>query len=91
MTQEVRKATAKVTTKGQITIPKSVRTALGVEAGDRVEFVVREDGVVEMIALTRPLLSLAGVLGERRLGVTPEDMDAGIAAWVGRGFEESAR
>jgi len=68
-----------------------VRAALGVEAGDRVEFVVREDGVVEMIARTRPLLSLAGVLGERRLGVSTDDMDAGIGAHVGRDFEESVR
>ena len=83
--------TSKVTTKGQITIPKAVRAALGVEAGDRVEFVVREDGVVEMIARTRPLLSLAGVLGERRFGVTTEGMDAGIAGQVGAEFEESVR
>ena len=83
--------TSKVTTKGQITIPKAVRAALGVEAGDRVEFVVREDGVVEMIARTRPLLSLAGVLGERRFGVTTEEMDAGIAGRVGAEFEESTR
>ena len=84
-------ATSKVTTKGQITIPKVVRAALGVEAGDRVEFVVREDGVVEMIARTRPLLSLAGVLGERRLGIRIEDMDAGIGEQIGREFEESVR
>ena len=84
-------ATSKVTTKGQITIPKVVRAALGVEAGDRVEFVVREDGVVEMIARTRPLLSLAGVLGERRLGMRTEDMDTGIGEQVGREFEESVR
>ena len=84
-------ATSKVTTKGQITIPKAVRAALGVEAGDRVEFIVRADGVVEMIARTRPLLSLAGVLGERRLAVTTGDMDAGIAESVGREFEDSVR
>ncbi len=82
-------ATAKVTTKGQITIPKTVRVALGVEAGDRVEFLVREDGVVEMIARTRPLLSLAGVLGERRFGVTTEEMDAGIGEQVGDAFAAS--
>jgi hypothetical protein len=53
-----------------------------VDTGDHVEFVVRADGTVEMIARTRPLLSLAGVLGERRLGVTVEDMDAAIAEQV---------
>jgi len=84
-------ATSKVTSKGQITIPKSVRTAMGVHAGDRVEFVVREDGVVEMIPRTRSLLSLAGVLGERRLGVTLQDMDAGVAGQVAKEHEESTR
>ena len=75
-------ATSKVSAKGQITIPKAIRDALGVDTGDRVEFVVREDGIVEMFARTRPLLSLAGILGERRLGVTVEDMDAAIAEQV---------
>ena len=54
-----------------------------------MNFVVREDGVVEMIARTRPLLSLAGILGERRLGVTLDDMDAGIADQVGVELDES--
>ena len=82
-------AVSKVTTKGQITIPKAVRAVLGVEAGDQVEFVVREDGVVEMVARTRSLMSLAGVLGKRRLGVSIEDMDAGIREQVSREFEEA--
>ena len=33
---------AKVMPKGQVTIPKDVRKALGVEAGDRVTFVVSQ-------------------------------------------------
>lgn len=82
-------AVSKVTTKGQITIPKAVRAVLGVEAGDQVEFVVREDGVVEMVARTRSLMSLAGVLGKRQLGVSIEDMDAGIRAQVSQEFEEA--
>lgn len=82
-------ATSRVTSKGRITIPKAVRDALGVEAGDRVEFDVRADGVVEMSARTRSLLSLAGFLGERRLGLTTDDLDAGIAEQVGGEFEES--
>lgn len=70
---------AKVTSKGQVTIPKEIRLALGVEPGDRVSFVLRPDGVVEMMARTGSLLDLAGVLGERRLGVTVGDMDAAIS------------
>lgn len=36
---------AKVMPKGQVTIPKDVRKALGVEAGDRVTFVVSQGEV----------------------------------------------
>ena len=39
---------AKVTTKGQITIPKAIREALGVKTGDKVLFVDNGDGTVGM-------------------------------------------
>jgi AbrB family looped-hinge helix DNA binding protein len=35
---------ATVTSKGQVTIPKRVRERLQIEAGDRLEFVVTEEG-----------------------------------------------
>ena len=36
---------AKVMPKGQVTIPIKIRKALGVESGDRVTFIVDENGV----------------------------------------------
>ena len=39
---------AKVMAKGQITIPKDIREALGVTSGDRVTFIV-ENGSVRMV------------------------------------------
>ena len=36
---------ARVMSKGQVTIPKNVRTALGVESGDRVTFIVEGNNV----------------------------------------------
>lgn len=36
---------AKVMAKGQVTIPKDVRLALGVESGDKVTFIVDGDDV----------------------------------------------
>lgn len=39
---------AKVMSKGQVTIPKNIRTALGVSTGDRVTFIV-ENGCVKII------------------------------------------
>lgn len=39
---------AKVMSKGQVTIPKNIRNALGVSTGDRVTFIV-ENGQVRVI------------------------------------------
>ena len=36
----------KVTTKGQVTIPKEIRDRLGIEAGDEIEFEKSDDGYV---------------------------------------------
>ncbi len=72
--------TATLTTKGQITIPLAVRTALGVDAGDRVEFVEVAPGRFEFIAATRPVKALKGMFGKSRKTVTIEAMNAVIAS-----------
>ena len=72
--------TATLTTKGQVTIPKEVREHLGIDTGDRLSFVVQEDGTVMVEPLTRHVRELGGLL--RRPGQRPvsiSQMDAGIA------------
>ena len=54
--------TAVLTSKGQITIPKEVRQALGVETGDRLEFVETGKGVFEVVAASRDVRELKGVI-----------------------------
>lgn len=49
---------AKVTSKGQITLPKELRDALGIGTGDRVHFRVERDRAV--LAKTPEFLELAG-------------------------------
>lgn len=49
---------AKVTSKGQVTVPKEVRDALGIEAGDHLVF--RVEGNRAVLARTPHLLDLAG-------------------------------
>ena len=51
-------AAAKLTSKGQVTVPKSVRDALGLEEGDEVVFHV--EGNRAVLARTPDFLSLAG-------------------------------
>ena len=66
--------TAVVTTKGQITIPKPVREGLGVETGDRVEFVELEKGVYTVVAATRDIRDLKGMIPKPAKPVSVEDM-----------------
>ncbi len=49
---------ATVTSKGQVTLPKSVRDALGLQTGDRVVFRVQEGRAV--LAKVPDFLDLAG-------------------------------
>lgn len=49
---------ARLTSKGQVTIPKNVREALGLKEGDEVVF--RVDGKRAILARTANLIDLAG-------------------------------
>ncbi len=51
-------AAAKVTSKGQVTVPKVVRDALGIKEGDEVIF--RVEGNRAVLARTPNFLNLAG-------------------------------
>jgi antitoxin PrlF len=52
---------ARLTSKGQLTVPRAVRDALRLTEGDRVTFRVEGDHAV--MARTPDLLSLAGTVG----------------------------
>jgi len=71
-------STATMTSKGQITIPISVRNALGVKAGDRVEFVEIEKGHFAVVASTLSVHSLKGIIPKPSRPVSLEDMNAAI-------------
>jgi len=74
---------ATLTSKGQITVPKAVRDALDLTAGDRVVFQVEKDRA--LLAKTPDLLELAGSIavppGKRG---TPWD-EVRRSAWESRG------
>lgn len=53
-------AAARVTSKGQVTVPKAVRDALGIKQGDQVVF--RVEGNRAVLARTTDFLSLAGTV-----------------------------
>lgn len=72
---------ARVMAKGQVTIPKNVRAALGINTGDRVTFIVEDTGVrvvnSAIYALQRFQAQMAGE-GKAAGLLTDED----VAAWI---------
>lgn len=69
-----------LTSKGQITIPKPVRDALGVDSGDRIEFVELDKGKFAIVAATRSIRELDGLFYRKgRKPVSVEEMNAAIA------------
>ena len=67
-----------ISTKGQVTVPKRIRTRLGLRVGDRVEFVARGHETIIRPARAggNPFEKYLGVLGPFPGG------KEGIIAWV---------
>jgi len=81
---------ARVMAKGQVTIPKNIRAALGITTGDRVTFIV-ENGQVTVVnsavyAMRRLQEQMKGE-AERAGLLTEED----VAAWITRSRREDAK
>lgn len=70
--------TATITSKGQITIPATVRSGMGVDTGDRVEFIEIEPGRYEIVAATLPVTALKGLVPKPRKPVGIDAMNAAI-------------
>ena len=83
--------TATLTSKGQITIPADVRRTLGVQTGDRVEFVEIQPGRFELVAATRSVRELKGMLGKPTRTLSIEDMNRVIAEQGAKAGQQSGR
>lgn len=78
-------SSARLTSKGQITVPKSIRATLRVEPGDRIEFSASASGEVVVRAKTRSIAELYGVLKlPGRRPVSLAEMDRAILAAHGK-------
>lgn len=81
---------AKVTSKGQITIPQEVREAMGVSAGHRIDFVRMEDGKFLIVPKTGSIKALKGIIPPPKRPVTIEEMNAAIVAGATAGYNKRA-
>jgi len=75
--------TATVTSKGQVTLPRRIREALRVRPGDRIDFVLAENGEVRVRAGEVDVSELRGLL--RRPGRRPVSLEAMDEAIARRG------
>ena len=76
---------SRLSSKGQLVIPKEVRDFLRVTAGDRIDFVVRDDGQVLIRPAVTELSDLRGLLARREgKGLTVDEMNEVIREGASR-------
>jgi AbrB family looped-hinge helix DNA binding protein len=92
MNEHVRvQATSTTTSKGQTTIPKQVRDALGIKDGTPLDWDLK-DGELRVRARTRRLVDLAGILGNP-LGraVSVEEMNEAVLDEAAEQYRRTSR
>jgi len=70
---------ATLTSKGQMTIPIDIRIYLGLHAGDKLAFIIGQDGHVMLEAVTTDVRQLKDVLPRPKKTITIEQMNESIA------------
>jgi AbrB family looped-hinge helix DNA binding protein len=73
-----RSHTTKVTTKGQITVPKQIREHLKLTKGDRIEFLIGVNGKVTIMPATADVQELKGMVAKPTKTVTVAEMNQAI-------------
>jgi len=69
---------ATLTSKGQITIPAKVRAALGVGAGDRIDFIEDGAGKFAIVPASKTVTDLKHLVGKNARPVSIAQMNAVI-------------
>ncbi len=70
---------ATLTSKGQVTIPKTVRQSLDLQAGDKIEFYINENGEAFLRPISRKVDAVFGRLHRpEQRPVLIEEMDDAI-------------
>ena len=68
--------TAKLTSKGQVTIPKEIRDALHLHTGDNIDFFVSENGEAIIRPIVKRVDEVFGILKNKtKKSFTVEDID----------------
>ena len=77
-----------LTNKGQVTIPKNVRESLGLNTGDKIEFIIDKNGEVRIKPVTKKVDDVFGILHKQdRWPVATENMDIAVRQKIKEKFE----
>lgn len=71
-----------LTSKGQVTIPKEIRDQLGLKPGDKVEFTLHNDGILQVVPRRGSIRDLKGILPKPKVSLSLEELDDAIARAV---------
>lgn len=88
--------TSRMTSKGQVTIPKEIREQLGLKPGDQVEFVPGPGRTVTVHPRNLPASAIFGILKDRprkrKEPLSVEEMEEVLAAqWAKHGMRGLAK
>ena len=75
---------AKMTSKGQITLPKEIRLKLALKQGDRVRFLVEDDGRVRLLPAKRDIAELMGILPRPKRTLSLDEIDEAVQKAVAK-------
>ena len=74
---------ATLSAKGQVTVPKVIRDKCSLDIGDRLDFLFRDDGVLEVVPIKQPASHLKGMLPKPSHVVSIDEMNRAIAEGAG--------
>jgi AbrB family looped-hinge helix DNA binding protein len=74
------KGESTVSEKGQLVIPREIRKALDVQRGDKLAWIVEDDGTIRVSVAKGDLMALKGRIKSGGRSVTVEEMDEAIKA-----------
>jgi len=72
--------TATVSSKGQVTLPAEARRRLGIRAGTKIEFIIRDDDRLEVVRVAGSVRDLKGALPKPRRALSLNEMAETVAA-----------
>ena len=75
---------ATITSKGQVTVPKPIRDRLHLKAGDKLEFMLEEDGNLRVAPVTASVTQLKGILSKPPVTLSIAEMNEAIATSAAR-------